>query len=326
MKYIVILFALIQSYLSASQLNVPVLQDFQPSYNLWYTGSLLQLTPVNLSPGQIAIQPVVIVSSTYGFYNSNWEVDSTRSILSINPIMEFKMGLFPKTEIKVVGAYISKFQRKESSSNFQDMFLYFGYEILKDKKHSIIPDLSLFLQVTVPTGRFDNLDSQKVILETSGQGAYQIGPALSYQKAFYLPKNHFILYGNIIYLFSTQVSLKGYNAYGGGKGANGKISPGDRCFFILSGEYLFNQNWGLVCDAQLLYQGKTNKFKGNPGITESGTSSAVGLPASFQISITPSIEYNFSANCGVYGGAWLTIAGKNAAAFAGSFAALVYGF
>ena len=326
MKYIVALCVLTQSYLSASQLNVPTIEDTQPSYNLWYTGSLLQLTPVNLSPGQIAIEPVLIVSSIYGFYNSNWGTNHTKSILSINPVMEFKMGLFPRTEIKIVGAYVSKFQGKESSSNFQDMFLYFGYEILKDKKHSITPDLSLFLQVTVPTGRFDKLGSQNILLETSGQGAYQIGPALSYQKIFYLPKNYFILYGNIIYLFSTEVSLKGYNSYGGGKGTRGTVRPGDRCFFILSGEYLFNQNWGFVCDAQLFYQGKTTNFKGNPGLTEAGTPATIGLPASLQISITPSIEYNFSENCGIYGGAWLTVAGKNAAAFAGGFAALVYGF
>jgi hypothetical protein len=326
MKYILSLLVLMQLYLSASQTHTPILQDPQPPYNLWYTGSLLQLTPVNLSPKQISIEPVLIVSSIYGFYNSNFGVDRKKSIMSINPIMEFKMGLFPKTELKVVGAYISKSQGNESSSNFQDVFLYFGYELLKDKKHSIIPDLSLFLQVTVPTGKFDKLDSQEILLETSGQGAYQIGPALSYQKIFYFHKNYFILYGNIIYLFSTETSLKGYSVYGGGKKARGKIQPGDRCYLILSGEYLFNQNWGVVCDAQLFYQWEATNFKGNPGVTADKAPATIGLPASLQISITPSIEYNFSENCGVYGGSWLTIAGKNATAFAGGFAALVYGF
>lgn len=240
--------------------------------------------------------------------------------------MEFKIGLFPKSELKIVASYISKFQGGKKSSHFQDIFFYLGYEILKDRKHTLTPDLSLFMQITIPTGKFDKLNPKKIQIDASGQGAYQLGPALAYQKIFYLAKNYFILYGNIIYLFSTKIDFKGFNIYGGGFDAKGTIRPGERLFVILTGEYIFNQNWGFVCDIQFLYQRKTSNFRGNPGILKTGLESSVGLPLSSQNSLTPSVEYNFSKDFGIFGGLWFTVAGRNALAFTGGFASLVYAF
>lgn len=326
MIFLALLFLFSPIFIFASQNTPNDPHKNQPPYNLWFTGSLLELTPVNLSPGQTAIEPVLVISNTYGKYNSKWEIEHIKTISSINPIMEFKIGLFPKTELKIVASYISKFQGNKVSSHFQDMLFFLGYQLLKDKKHSITPDLSFFLQLTAPTGKFDKLNPQKAEIDASGQGAYQFGPALAYQKIFYLPKNYFILYGNIIYLFNSDVKVKGLNTYGGGYGTKGKIQPGQKLFVIISGEYLFNQHWGFNCDIQLLYQRKTSNFIGKLGVTDKEIPAQVGLPSSSQVSLTPSIEYNFSADLGVFGGCWFTVAGRNSAAFTGGFAALVYAF
>lgn len=294
--------------------------------NLWFTGPLLELTPVRLAPLQSAIEPVIIVSNTYGKYNSNRKVDKINTITSINPIMEFKIGLFPKTELKMVISHISQHQNQKETFHFQDTLLYFGYQLLKDTKNSFTPDLSLFLQLTIPSGKFDKLNPKKITIDVSGGGAYEFGPALSYRKVFHLTDSFFVLYGNIIYLFSSETNIRDFNVYGGGLGTRGKISPGQQLYLIISGEYVFHQNWGFVCDLQYFSQRKTSTFKGNLGMDSSGLPNKVGLPSSYQISLTPSIEYNYSGNLGFFGGLWFSLYGKNSSAFAGGFAAIFHVF
>lgn len=292
----------------------------------WFTGPLLELTPVRLAPLQSAIEPVIIISNIYGKYNSGGKVDKINNITSINPIMEFKIGLFPKTELKVIVSYISQSQNHKETSHFQDTLLYFGYQLLKDIKNSSIPDLSLYLQLTIPNGKYDKLNPEMTEIDASGGGAYEFGPALSYRKIFYLPNSFFVVYGNIIYLLSSRANSRDFSVYGGGFGTKGKIRPGQQLFFIISGEYIFHQNWGFVCDLQFFYQKKTSHFKGDLGIDANGLPNLVGLPSSYQISLTPSIEYNYSANLGFFGGMWFSAYGKNSVAFTGGFAAFYYVF
>lgn len=297
------------------------------SESLWFTGPLLELTPVSLAPLQPAIEPVIVLSSIYGNYKSGSKVRRIDTITSFNPIMEFKIGLFPETELKAVCSGLYQTQNHKSSCHFQDSFLYFGYRIFEDEKDSYIPDLSIFIQLTIPTGKFDQLHPQKLEIDATGQGALQYGPALSYRKIFHLSKSYFILYGNLIYLFSEEAHIKGYNVYGGGIGTKGRIRPGEQFYLIVSGEYLFNQNWGCSCDIEFFHQQKTSCFKGTLGSNAAtGIKSSVGLPSSYQLSLTPAIEYNCSDRCGVYGGIWFTALGKNQPAFTGGFAALVYLF
>ena len=148
---------------------------------------------------------------------------------------------------------------------------------------------------------------------------------LAFRKLFYLPHSFFSLRWSLGYLFPSSVNVKGFNTYGGGYGANGKVRPGQTLTAFLSGEYSINQRWALAFDSEFLYQRKSH-FSGKNGITTTGEVANTELPSSVQISFAPEFEYNFTPMSGLLAGVWITVAGKNSAAFASAFLAYLYVF
>ena len=124
----------------------------------WLTGPLLAPTPFNALPDHPAIEPSITLFNFYGEYDSNWELKKKTDIWAINPIVDFQFGINDFLGIETIIGAITNFRGSRISTNFQDTIMYFGCQLLNDKKGTWIPDLRFIIQETYPTGNYQDLD------------------------------------------------------------------------------------------------------------------------------------------------------------------------
>lgn len=300
----------------------PVVVKEKPPYELWYTGTLLAATSVNIS----AIEPFVTFAGIYGDYASNWKLKGAETIWSISPQIDFQFTLTKKIGVEIYAGFVSNFRGGQKATHFIDTFLLLGYQVSTDQENSWVPNCRFYVVGTFPSGKYDRLDAKKRGIDETGQGAYFVGPELAFSKTFKLPCHFFNLYWSLSYYFPTYAHVKGLNVFGGGQGTRGKIRPGQSLQALLSFEYSLPCNWVFAFDSQLVYQRATSRFKGTSGTLPTGLAANVGLKSSYEISIAPQIEYNFDDDNGILFGAWGTVAGRNTKAFASLFFAYVHIF
>ena len=177
---------------------------------------------------------------------------------------------------------------------------------------------------TFPTGKYKNSSPNKSLTDLGGKGSYATEIRFLFGRLENIYENHFFRWRvNLNYTFSTNVDVKGIHAYGGGIGTKGTANPGQNFEVDLGLEYNLTRNWALALDLIGTWQDKT-RFKGFPGVSSNGQIASNTAQSSIQYSIAPAIEYNFSANLGIIGGVWLTVAGKNSPQFYSGVIALNY--
>lgn len=285
------------------------------TYTPWFTGPLLAPTPVNMKPGHPLIEPIIYIFNTYGKYDSSWHLKKGTSVYAINPVLDVQFGITDNFGIEIDVGFISNFRKTRRVTHLQDSFLFFGYQVSNDRKGSWIPDFRLLIEELFPTGNYEKLDPKNMGIDATGQGSFQTGVVLAFQKLFYLPKHFFAFHWSFSYLFfQSKTKVHGFNNYGGGLKTKGTAQPGQTCVLIISGEYSLNQNWVLAFDAEYSHQ-KKSQFSGRKGLNPTGGQALTTLPASTQINLAPAIEYNFSRSAGLLLGVWFTLAGKNSNAF-----------
>ncbi len=322
MRIVISCITLIPAILCARITSEPEIVDEEP-YDLWYTGTYLSATSVNIS----GIEPFITVFGVYGEYNSDWKVKSVKETLwSINPMLEILIKLNNKIGLEFNGGFLSNFKGGEKATHLTDSSLILGYEISTDQKDTPIPNCRLGFQTIFPTGNYKHLDPKKSGVDITGGGAYFFGPILAFSKTFRLPCHFFNLYWSVGYFIPTYAYIKGLSVYGGGFGTRGKIHPGRILDVILSGEYSLANHWVFALDFELIYLSKSSHFHGRRGQFLPGIPALVGLPSSISISVAPQLEYCFSAKSGILFGAWCSVAGRNSRAFASGFFAYMYLF
>lgn len=286
----------------------------------WFTGPQLALTPTNPTPGHPNIEPSVTFFGNYGYYQSNWGIETQPVRWTINPTLDFQFALSQSLGMEIYLSAVSNFQSGQSFTHLQDTYFGFGYQISNDTRGSWVPDFRIVLQELFPTGKYQKLSPQKNGIDATGQGSFQTGLALVFQKSFHFPHHVFSLQGSVDYYFPTSVAVKGINYFGGAPDTKGRARPGQTFSAFISGQYSITRHWAFAFDTNLLFQ-RSSHFSG-----KKGSALSVTLPPLLQISAAPAIEYNFSATSGLLFGSWFTIAGRNSFAFASLFFSYVYTF
>ncbi|PCI76462.1 hypothetical protein COB21_04325 [Candidatus Aerophobetes bacterium] len=294
-------------------------------YAPWFTGPLLSPTPVNMPPDQPALEPSVIIGSTYGQYDANWKFKSGTNTFFINPSVDFQFGFTERTGLEIFAPLISNFKNGVSSTKLQDIALLLGFQIATDIRGSWVPDIRIDLQEVFPAGSYQKLSPEKLGTDLTGYGSYQTGPLLVINKTFYSGDHPLAIKASIAYLFPSNVHVKGLNTYGGGFGTNGTVHPGQTLTMFLSFEHAITKKWGWGFDSLYIWQTRST-FSGSPGITADGNVASMGQPSLAQFSLAPYVEYTFTSQLGVVGGAWCTLGGRNADAFASGYFAFLYIF
>lgn len=286
-------------------------------YEPLYAGTLLAFYSENAAPGHLSFQPYIFAGRNYGDYDQNWKVDHLDSYNSEVLYLSLETGItkFLDISLDIFGSYSQS--KGGNTWLFGDMQIYLGLQLLTNKKGTWVPDLRILVGENFPTGKYDNLNPNKLGSDVSGTGAFSTIFVLVARKIFYLfPKHPFNFNLNLYCVLSNQIDVHGFNFYQE-VSANGRIKPGAQYVANLGFEYSFTKKFAGGIDVHYIHQDKSPFH---------GKEAATGSPSFEQLSLAPCLEYNFSENFSIAAGAWFTVLGRNAAAFASGVANVYYYF
>jgi hypothetical protein len=275
----------------------------------WFTGTLLAFNNENIEPGKLLFQPYFYVSRRYGTYDANSRLFGGLNNHAYTGYVTLETGITKKIDLQV--DFFASYIHSQDQDVFHvgDISLYFGFQILNDKKGSWIPDCRVLIGETFPTGAYQNLTPELGALEATGTGSFQTSVILVLQKLFYrFPKHPFNWSFYLAYAHSSPVPLRGFNAYGGDSFTRGTLGDSENFQANLGFEYKIDKNWGIGTDLNIIYQ---NSFS----FRQDAFDFFQGSASSYLFSVAPEIEYNFSEDFGASIGVWYTVAGRNNFAF-----------
>jgi len=295
-------------------------------YEPWYTGPIVAASANCLYPGEWNVQPYLYFQDTYGMYDQHWGFHSVEETFSVISTCSVQTGItnWMDTILNIGTTYNQKEHR--DAFGFMDLGWNVGFQIVRQKKKTFIPSIKVGMSQLFPTGKYENLSPDKLGIDAMGGGSYTTRFFLNISKVQYWWIRHPLAWRlNFAYHHFTDVTVHGFNAYGGGYGTKGKVKLGYLFSSTFSFEYSFTQRWVLALDTVFVKGGKT-KFSGNPGTNADGSVASNTLGDKWQVSLAPALEYNISENGGFIAGFWATADGNNASAFMSGVISFTYTF
>lgn len=299
----------------------PELLEFPPP---WFTGPLLTPAGHVVPAGYINVEPYTFVNIINGKYDDDWDSFSEPNCYNVNFQFPLFVGLTHWMNLLVVPQASWNGTQGISSLVFNDFIAELDMQLIEDTKNNTLPGLKLYVQEIFPSGHYEKRDPEKLGTDIGGKGTYKTTAGFVLTRLFHIYDLHYLsLRFNGLYSIPSNVSVRGVNAYGGAPDTRGTVKPGQSIGGLFGMEYSFSQNWAFACDVFSVYTKKT-KFSGNPGIDPDGSPAVVGGPSSFQFSLAPAFEYNFSSSTGIIAGAWFSLAGRNTSRFISAVFAINY--
>jgi hypothetical protein len=286
----------------------------------WWTGPMLAPSPAVLPPGHALIEPYLFdeVSNATFDHSGSRHSGPYEHTLGSQTYM-----LFGVTD-RITAGLIPRFAYNQpagapnsSSPGIGDVTLQAGYGITQYTDGSRMPALSLIVQETLPTGRYDSLARAS---DGLGAGAYTSALAVYSQDYFWMPNGRILrMRLDLTYAVSASVRLHDLSVYGTVNGFSGRARPGDSFTADWAGEYSVTRNWVLALD--VLYQSNGNTAVAGVQAGSALTLPSLGSPppgayashsgASHSVAFAPAVEYNFSSAVGLLLGVRVIEIGRN---------------
>jgi hypothetical protein len=280
----------------------------------WWTGPMLAPSANTLPPRHFLIEPYLYDVTTQGFFN----LDGTRvsaphenSFGSLTYVLYGLANRFTVGMIPVFGYNEPSNGPSSAAIGVGDLTLQAQYRLHLFREGSWIPTISVALQETLPTGKYDHLGNRPS--DALGSGAFTASPAFYSQTFLWLPNGRILrMRFNVMPSFSRSLNVHDVSVYGTSAGFRGQAMPGPSVLVDAAWEYSLTKEWVFALDATYRHQGNTSVNGYNisdPTQTirlHSGPSDAFGL--------APAIEYNWRPNLGVLLGVRLIPVGRNTSA------------
>jgi len=190
-----------------------------------------------------------------------------------------------------------------------DVSLLAQYRLTQFPAESSLPTVSIQLQETLPSGRYDRLGDRPA--NGQGGGAYVTTLALNTQTWFWLPNGRILrMRFNVSQSFARTTSVEGVSVYGTGEDFHGDARPGNATFVDAAWEYSLTRNWVLALDLTWRHARGARvtgyDLSDTPPIpvrSDSGTSTAFGF--------APAVEFNWNPHVGLLVGVRVITGGYN---------------
>jgi hypothetical protein len=289
------------------------LDEHESLNDAWWTGPMLAPSANTLPKGHFLLEPYLYDVITDGFFDSHGKRVSASHEHEIGSLTYLNYGLCNKLTVGMIPTfdYVEPSDGPGSAGiGAGDLTLQAEYRLHLFREGGWIPTVSLAVQQTIPTGKYDQLGARPS--NGIGAGAFTTSPSLYTQTFFWMPNGRILrLRFNIVPAFSRQVNLRDVSVYGTSQGFRGFARPGASVFVDLAGEYSLTRHWVFALDATYRYQANTpvNGYNASnlaPIQLNSGVSDALGF--------APAIEYNWTSHLGVLLGVRLIPAGRNTSA------------
>jgi hypothetical protein len=288
----------------------------------WFTGTLLSTRGSTVDQGHAVAEPYFYFTQYGGLYNDNWRLQSATVSRTIIQQTYLIYGVTNRIDVEIAPQWLESSSKGESSAGFGDFPLQLGFQALKGRSDSWLPDVRIWAQEIFPTGRYNHLDPSTTGLGGTGGGSFATTLGIGAQKLIWLRGDHVFRYRvNATYGLYSPVSVNGFNAYGGGFGTDGRIDPGSVTTLTVAGEYTLTRHLVLALDISFQIVNAT-RFSGTTGIRIDGDPAMVGKGYSNVLTVAPAIEYHWNRHVGFIAGPWLSLRGKNTSEFFGIVAAL----
>ncbi|HSX11596.1 MAG TPA: hypothetical protein VLF94_07780 [Chlamydiales bacterium] len=272
----------------------------------WLTGPLIAPTGTAVPYGDVMVKSYLYVTTNTG---------SEENFYTINAQVLCFFGLTPWCDLNVIPQVIYNTTSHQHSVHSGDLTVGLDFQLMAADFTPYFPGIKFAVREVLPTGNFQRFSPRKLGTDQTGGGTFATQLDLVLYKVFHLSGLHWLSTTfSTQYTINTPVDVHGFNAYGGGFGANGTALPGNSFQGIVSFELSLNQNWVLALD-NVYTQTNATPFFGIPGIAFTHTFADVGKPSSEQFSFAPAIEYNLSSHFGIIAGCWFSAWGRNRAPF-----------
>lgn len=252
----------------------------------WWTGPMLANSAATLPRGHFLIEP-------YVYDASSPHADSFGSLtyMLYGLTDRLTIGLVP-----VLG-YNRVHGRGDSSGiGPGDVSVQAQYRLTEFHEGSALPTISLMLQETLPTGKYDRLGQRPG--DGLGSGATTTTLQLNTQTYFWLANGRLLrMRFNVAQSFSSRAQVLDASVYGTAEGFRGHARPGRSFYVNAAWEYSLSRRWALALDVTYRRSRGTRVDGYDAGLPampvrrNSGPSEAFGL--------APAIEYSWNANLGL---------------------------
>lgn len=314
------------SYISETKNNLNNISDNRRSrknfFRQWFTGPLITPSPITLSPKHPAIGLGLAQYYYYGNYDEEGRLYTSDfpKFWGTQYIVYPQFGITKKIGTEAFATLATNYNKNKCSTNFLDTIYRIGYQVSTDKliKGNWVPDFRIIAQEIFPTGNYTNLDADLEGIDGTGQGSFQTGIYLAWQKGFKFDTPHaFNLAGAVGYLILSSAPVKGLNFYGGTPLSEGRVYPGNLISIFSSGEFEISKHIALAYDSNLRIN-LSGKYK-----SKYGQDSSVDPKQMVIFEFTPEIEITITEKVGFLIGPWISIAGQNSPAFVSAFVAFM---
>ena len=277
----------------------------------WWTGPIVASSAATLPQGHFLIEPYVFDVDSNSTFDDDEHRHSgidqhyfgTQTYFLYGFTNDFTAGIIERAAFRQSGGGFP-------DTTFQngDVTLHGAYRLNRFGDNQS-PDVSLFVEETLPTGRYDRLDNPNA---ATGGGAYATSAGIYTQFYSWLPNGRILRTRfDVAYTHSNSATLRDQSVYGTANGFRGAAHPGDALEVDAAAEYSLSQHWVLSMD--LFYHGSA-------GTTLEGVDLANPLGAqaihsktgrSYEVGVAPALEYNFTSQLGLLAGVRVIQLGKN---------------
>jgi hypothetical protein len=283
-------------------------------FNPWYTGPLITPAAAMMPLGSGNIQPYLIMQGAYATFNKDRKsIPIKHNIYSLKVSMLTFTGVTNSVDFNLTTTAGVNWQNHQTGGGYSDTTGILGFRICHETLY--IPHAKFTIGETFPTGKYKNLSTNGLGLNSTGEGSYQTQFGIAASKIIWwtypYPFKTRIFIG---YTVATPVHVSGFNNYGGGFHARGVVKPGNTLTTDFGLELSLTQRWVFATDIVYVAQNKT-KFHGYPGVLANGLPAAVGGGYNDNLSIAPAIEYNWNENLGILWGVQFAVYGRNSQNF-----------
>jgi hypothetical protein len=287
----------------------------QSREDAWWTGPLLAPNAATLPQGHLLFEPYLFNVITNGYFDASGARHSTPRDQEIGSQSYVLYGLTDRVSAGFIPRFAYNVPAGEANSSgvgFGDLTLQVAYGLSRFRDGERTPDLSVVVQETLPTGRYDRLTRQA---DGFGAGAYTTALALYAQHYFWMPNGRILRARlDVTYAVSSSVSVSDRSVYGTPDGFSGRAYPGDAFTADAAGEYSLTRNWVLALDVVYQHNDSTRVSGTVPG-TPTGAAAAVSYAqssgSSYSIAFAPAIEYNWNSRVGAILGVRIIEIGRN---------------
>lgn len=282
----------------------------------WWTGPIIAAGAGTMPKGHMLVEPYLFDVIRYGRYDNDGDergADRSHSYGNLTYILygvtdRFTAGLIPTFGYNVSAG------RDSSSIQLGDVSVQGQYRLTQFQKGRPIPTMSLVVQQTLPTGKYDRLGDN--VNNGVGSGAYTTTLSLYSQYYAWMPNGRILRSRfNVSYALSGDVDVEDVSVYGTNAGFRGTAEPGDVLTIVSAWEYSISREWVFAVD--FIYQhDASTRVTGIETDPATGQTETIDnrFDSAWRFGLAPAIEYNFSSRIGVIAGARWFVAGRNTSA------------